>query len=120
MPRVCSVILVASRELDLTSDQYLGDELMFNMLLLSEMLCVPGITFHSLSFSISPSLNKFVFSGCHLIPYVGRVEQVLTAVLGIHNKDGHGQAVTILRNLLASLCTVCLADKTRIVSHRLD
>ena len=55
MPRVCSVILVASRELDLTSDQYLGDELMFNMLLLSEMLCVPGkldifyneaITFH--------------------------------------------------------------------------
>ena len=42
MPRVCSVILVASRELDLTSDQYLGDELMFNMLLLSEMLCVPG------------------------------------------------------------------------------
>ena len=42
MPRVCSVILVASRELDLTSDQYLGDEVMFNMLLLSEMLCVPG------------------------------------------------------------------------------
>ena len=42
VPRVCSVILVASRELDLTSDQYLGDEVMFNMLLLSEMLCVPG------------------------------------------------------------------------------
>ena len=36
------MILVASRELDLTSDQYLGDEVMFNMLLLSEMLCVPG------------------------------------------------------------------------------
>ena len=51
---------------------------------------------------------------------MGRVEQVLTSVLGIHNKDGHGQAVTILRNLLASLTTVCLADKTRIVSHRLD
>ena len=97
MPRVCSVILVASRELDLTSDQYLGDELMFNMLLLSEMLCVPG---------------------CHLVPYVGRVEKVLTMVLGIHNKDGHGQAVTILGNLLASLTTVCLADKTRIVSQR--
>ena len=42
VPRVCSVILVTSRELDLTSDQYLGDEVMFNMLLLSEMLCVPG------------------------------------------------------------------------------
>ena len=54
------------------------------------------------------------------MPYVERVEEVLTRVLGIHNKDGHGQAVTILRNLLASLTTVCLADKTRIVSHRFD
>ena len=42
MPRVCGVILEASSVQDLTSDQYLGDELMFNMLLLSEVLCVPG------------------------------------------------------------------------------
>ena len=65
-------------------------------------------------------MQTLVFSGCHLVPYVERVEEVLTRVLGIHNKDGHGQAVTILRNLLASLTTVCLADKTRIVSHRFD
>ena len=49
---------------------------------------------------------------------MGRVEEVLIRVLEIHNKDGHGQAVTVLRNLLAALATVCLADKTRIVSHR--
>ena len=42
VPQVCSVILAASRELNLNSDQYLGDEVMFNMLLLSDMLCVPG------------------------------------------------------------------------------
>ena len=42
VPRVCGVILEASSVQDLTSDQYLGDELMFNMLLLSEVLCVPG------------------------------------------------------------------------------
>ena len=53
-----------------------------------------------------------------MVPHVGRVEEVLTRVLGIHNKDGHGQAVTILRNLLAALTTVCLAVKTRIVSHK--
>ena len=42
VPRVCGVILEACSVQDLASDQYLGDELMFNMLLLSEVLCVPG------------------------------------------------------------------------------
>ena len=49
---------------------------------------------------------------------MGRVEVVLAKVLSIHNRDGHSQAVTILRNLLASLTTTCLADKNRIVAHR--
>ena len=42
VPRVCDVILEVCSVQDLTSDQYLGDELMFNMLLLSEVLCIPG------------------------------------------------------------------------------
>ena len=64
--------------------------------------------------------TPLLFPGCHLVAHVGKVEVVLAKVLSIHNRDGHSQAVTILRNLLASLTTTCLADKNRIVAHRLD
>ena len=63
-------------------------------------------------------LTPLLIQGCHLVAHVRRVEAVLAKVLSIHNRDGHSQAVTILRNLLASLTTTCLADKNRIVAHR--
>ena len=59
-----------------------------------------------------------MFLGFHVVPYVGRVEEVLTRVLSIHNRDGHIQAVTILRNLLSSLTTTGMAEKNRLVTHR--
>ena len=42
VPRICEVLLVALGEVDLKSDVYLGDEIMFNLLLLSDIVCVPG------------------------------------------------------------------------------
>ena len=63
-------------------------------------------------------LTSLMFLGFHVVPYVGRVEEVLTRVLSIHNRDGHIQAVTILRNLLSSLTTTGMAEKNRLVTHR--
>ena len=42
VPRTCSTLLDALAETDLQSDLYLGDEIMFNLLLLSDLACVPG------------------------------------------------------------------------------
>ena len=96
IPHVCSVLGACLEDTDPACDLSLGDELMFNMLLLSELLCVPG---------------------CHVVAHVGRVADTLSPLLGLHNKEGHGLAITILRHLLASLSQLCLAHRSRIVAR---
>lgn len=95
LPHVCSVLKCCLAEVDLNSDRYLGDEIMFNMVLLADLLCLPG---------------------CHLVPYVSEVEEVLESALSVHNKEGHTQALTILRHLTHSLSHICLAERSKIVS----
>ena len=48
------------------------------------------------------------------------MEEVLEPLLSLHNKEGHSQAVSILRTLLSSLSTICLAEKSRLVSQPSD
>jgi len=95
LPHVCSVLKICFSDTDLTSDQSLGDEIMFNMVLLSDLLCLPG---------------------CHLVPYVPLVEEVLQSALSVQNKEGHMLALTILRHALHSLSHPCLAERSKIVS----
>ena len=42
LPHVCNVLTRVMADIDVTSDLYPGDELMFNMLLLSDLMLVPG------------------------------------------------------------------------------
>ena len=42
IPRTCQTLLDGLGEIDLKTDLYLGDEIMFNLLLLSDLVCVPG------------------------------------------------------------------------------
>ena len=95
LPHVCSVLKSCLADVDLSSDRYLGDEIMFNMVLLSDLLCLPG---------------------CHLVPYVSLLEEVLASALCVHNKEGHTQALTVLRHATHSLSHLCLAERSKIVS----
>ena len=42
VPTTCSILRDTLRETDLSTDFYLGDEIMFNLLLLSDLVIVPG------------------------------------------------------------------------------
>jgi len=95
LPHVCSVLKICFSDTDLTSDQSLGDEIMFNLVLLSDLLCLPG---------------------CHLVPYIPLVEEVLQSALATQNKEGHMLALTILRHAMHSLSHPCLAERSKIVS----
>jgi len=96
LPHVCSVLKICFSDTNLSSDQSLGDEIMFNMVLLSDLLCLPG---------------------CHLVPYIPLVEEVLQSALAVQNKEGHMLALTILRHALHSLSHPCLAERSKIVSN---
>jgi len=96
LPHVCSVLKICFSDTDISSDQSLGDEIMFNMVLLSDLLCLPG---------------------CHLVPYIPLVEEVLKFALAVQNKEGHQLALTILRHALHSLSHPCLAERSKIVSN---
>ena len=95
LPHVCSLLVACLAEVDPESALPLGDEIMFNLLLLSDLVCLPG---------------------CHLVPYVSQIESVLKAALRLVNREGHQQALAVLRHTLHSLTHPCLARQSGIVA----
>ena len=95
LPHVCSLLVDCLAEVDPESALPLGDEIMFNLLLLSDLVCLPG---------------------CHLVPYVSEIEGVLRAALKLVNREGHQQTLAVLRHTLHSLTHPCLARQSGIVA----
>ena len=96
LPHVCSLLVNCLDEVDLDSAHPLGDEIMFNLLLLSDLVCLPG---------------------CHLVPYVAHIEGVLKPALQLVNREAHQQALAVLRHTLHSLTHPCLARQSGIVAN---
>ena len=55
LPHVCRLLENCFSEMDVAKEDQLGDEIMFNMILLSDLLCLPG---------------------CHLVEYIPQVVAV--------------------------------------------
>ena len=60
VPRVCKTLVSTFGEADLDSDLYLGDEIMFNLLLLSDIVCVPGFYLLPFSDQVCSSVNSII------------------------------------------------------------
>jgi len=95
LPSVCRLLENCFTEVDVATEDQLGDEIMFNMILLSDLLCLPGN---------------------HLVEYVPQVEKLLHSTIRIKNKEGHALGLTILRHTLHSLSHPCLAERSKIVA----
>ena len=95
LPLTCSTLTSCLADTDLASSLPLGDEIMFHLLLLSDLLCLPG---------------------CHLLPYIPLLEDVFRPTLSLANREGHALALTALRHALHSLTHPCLAERSRIVA----
>lgn len=84
VPHLCSTILTLTESEDVQKEEILGDELLYNLLILSEV--VDGL------------------SG--LLPYVPQIVQVLDRTLHLTCREGYSIAAKLLNHLLLSLTWV--------------
>ncbi|KAK8724601.1 hypothetical protein OTU49_011168 [Cherax quadricarinatus] len=82
VPGVCRLLLALTDNDEVQNEEHLDDELLFNLLLLSELVRC---------------------SGTHLIRYVPQITQVLTRTLHLKSREGYHLAGSVLRYLLKYL-----------------
>ncbi|KAG7163660.1 Proteasome activator complex subunit 4-like [Homarus americanus] len=82
VPGVCRLLLALTENEEIQNEEHLDDELLFNLLLLSELVRC---------------------SGSHLIKYVPQITQVLTQTLHLKSREGYHLAGSVLRYLLKYL-----------------
>uniref|UniRef100_A0A0P4W4D0 Proteasome activator complex subunit 4 C-terminal domain-containing protein n=1 Tax=Scylla olivacea TaxID=85551 RepID=A0A0P4W4D0_SCYOL len=82
VPGVCRLLLTLTDNEEVQNEEHLDDELLFNLLLLSELVRC---------------------SGCHLLKYIPQITQVLTQTLHLKSREGYHLAGSVLRYLLKYL-----------------
>ncbi|XP_050688195.1 proteasome activator complex subunit 4-like isoform X2 [Eriocheir sinensis] len=82
VPGVCRLLLTLTDNEEVQNEEHLDDELLFNLLLLSELVRC---------------------SGCHLLQYIPQITQVLSQTLHLKSREGYHLAGSVLRYLLKYL-----------------
>ncbi|CAL4101951.1 unnamed protein product, partial [Meganyctiphanes norvegica] len=85
VPSVCRLLLTLMENKDLQDAQHLDDEVLFNLLLLSELVRCPGTP---------------------LLAYIEQIQDVLKATVKLKCREGYRLAGTVLRYLLKYLSSV--------------
>lgn len=98
LPHVCRLILALTDCEEVVAEKHLGNEILFNLLLFSEL--VSG-------------------SGSYLTPYGDRLLEVLKRAVWLSSQEGHGIACGALSNLMLSLSAIYFTEQ-RSVPWRLD
>lgn len=98
VPGVCRLLLALTANEEVQNEEHLDDELLFNLLLLSELVRC---------------------SGCHLIKYVPQITHVLTQTLHLKSREGYQLAGSILGYLLKYL-GITIPKEYRSMPHEWD
>lgn len=85
LPGVCRLLMTLLENKDLQEAQHLDDEVLFNLLLLSELVRCPGAP---------------------LLPYIEQLKSVLQQTVRLKCREGYNLAGSVLRYLLKYLCHV--------------
>lgn len=82
VPGVCRLLMALTDNDEIQNEEHLDDELLFNLLLLSELVRC---------------------SGCYLVQYVPQISQVLKRTLHLKSREGYHLAGSVVRYLLKYL-----------------
>ncbi|XP_047484565.1 proteasome activator complex subunit 4-like isoform X1 [Penaeus chinensis] len=98
VPSVCRLLITLTSNEEVQKEENLDDELLFNLLLLSELVRC---------------------SGMHLVEYVPQITQVLTLTLHLKSREGYHLSGSILRYLLKYL-GITIPSEYRSMPHKWD
>ncbi|KAK4321981.1 hypothetical protein Pmani_007247 [Petrolisthes manimaculis] len=98
VPGVCRLLIALTDNEEIQNEEHLDDELLFNLLLLSELVRC---------------------SGCYLVQYVPQISQVLQRTLHLKSREGYHLAGSVVRYLLKYL-GVTMPSEYRSLPHSWD